>query len=152
MSNPNSKLASFITGAVPSVHWVNSRHEHDAMPLLELQQEVRALVTERDALVRSLREAGTVIASMEARIAQTFAPTAQRAADVDGERAANAILTAEVEALRADAERINFIEANPNKRLCFRKGYWSMQGLTSYEYPVFKTLREAIDFAMKEKK
>lgn len=46
-----------------------------------------------------------------------------------------------------DAARLDFIEANPNLRLNYRKKHWSLVGMTSYEYEVFKTLREAIDAA-----
>ena len=57
-------------------------------------------------------------------------------------------LRAENEVLRKDFERLNFIESRNHRRLVFRKKLWSFQGFTNYEYPVFKTLRDAIDEAI----
>ena len=59
-------------------------------------------------------------------------------------------LEAEVERLRADAERLDFIEANPNMSLRHHRKRWAFVGLTSYEYDMHTTLREAIDAAIKE--
>ena len=47
-----------------------------------------------------------------------------------------------------DTKRLEFIEANPSMILTTRKGYWSFNGFTSYEYETFRTLRGAIDFAI----
>lgn len=129
-------------------------------PAAKLKQVLRAaveeLVDERDALARSLRAAKVVIAGLEdraIRTAQTFAATAQRAADVDGEREANAILTAEVEALRANAERYLHLRNNsatyPSPSVPIQliaQPSWSSQ-FDGYR----KHLDAAIDAAMKEK-
>lgn len=67
---------------------------------------------------------------------------------VDEARAEVAKLKAENESLRKDAERLDFIESKNNMRLSFRKNHWSFIGFTNYEYPVFRTVREAIDSAI----
>jgi hypothetical protein len=64
--------------------------------------------------------------------------------------AMNRELLAEVERMRVDAERLNFIQANPKLRLCNYKRRWALVGLTNYEYDTFKTVREAIDAAIGE--
>lgn len=48
----------------------------------------------------------------------------------------------------SDSSRINFVEAHPEMNLRKYKNHWSFVGFTNYEYPTFKTLREAIDEAM----
>lgn len=60
-------------------------------------------------------------------------------------------LTAELAACRADSERINFIEKNPDLRLSCHKKRWEMRGMKSDEYFVFKKVRSAIDDAMANK-
>ena len=59
-------------------------------------------------------------------------------------------LKKERDALKADAERLNYLQANPGKVLRCHKNRWSLVALTSYPYPVFKTIREAIDAAMEQ--
>ena len=56
---------------------------------------------------------------------------------------------AELAEARKDAERLSFIEANKDRTLRHHKRYWSFVGLTNYEFKVHKTLREAIDAAMR---
>jgi hypothetical protein len=54
--------------------------------------------------------------------------------------------------LRKDAERLDFIEKNSDHRIirCKRGRRWAFErAFTNYEYPVFPTLRDAIDEAMK---
>ena len=48
-----------------------------------------------------------------------------------------------------DTERLTFIEAHPTWLRC-SKGYWSCKPENCSEYPVFKTAREAIGWAMQE--
>lgn len=55
-----------------------------------------------------------------------------------------------------DTERLDFIEANPEKSLRndgrghpgARKYRWCFIGMTNYSFRVFPTVREAIDHAM----
>jgi hypothetical protein len=56
---------------------------------------------------------------------------------------------AERSILRSDKERLEFIECSPDLHLRYRKGRWSFVGLTNYPYSTHRTLREAIDAAMK---
>lgn len=79
----------------------------------------------------------------------------QSAGEIDAERDINEQLTndllaaeAKIEALRKDAERLDFIESQNHKTLRFHKKKWSFEGFTNYEYSVFRSLREAIDAAM----
>lgn len=62
-------------------------------------------------------------------------------------------LDAEVERLRKDAARLDFIEANAEGRLLRKyKKKWSFEPVCSnYEYEVFPSLREALDAAMEAK-
>lgn len=57
-------------------------------------------------------------------------------------------LERELVEVRKDAERLNFIEAHPEKSLRFHKKHWSFVGFTNYEYDVFRTAREAVDSAI----
>lgn len=49
-----------------------------------------------------------------------------------------------------DAERINFVEAHPERYLRCHKRRWSFVGSVSHEYDVFRDMREAIDAARAE--
>ena len=51
-----------------------------------------------------------------------------------------------------DTERLDFMQAHPERRLDYRKRRWSFNGFTNYEYEVYPTLREAVDAAIKETK
>jgi hypothetical protein len=83
---------------------------------------IAALVAERDNLNRALTAAKTVIASMDERHISNAVEIGMlklRAADVSGEREANALLTAEVErmvaerdAAVADADRYRWLREN----------------------------------------
>lgn len=50
----------------------------------------------------------------------------------------------------ADAARLDFVEANTNRYLRSWKKHWSFVGMTNYTYEVFRSLRDAIDHAMKD--
>jgi hypothetical protein len=47
-----------------------------------------------------------------------------------------------------DTERLSWLENHPEFRLVKTKRHWSCAKPTSYEYTVYKTIREAIDAAM----
>ena len=66
------------------------------------------------------------------------------------EKAARLELERHLEEAQKDAERLDFIEKNPLLRLRMFKKHWSYIGITNYEYPAFKTAREAIDAAMQK--
>jgi hypothetical protein len=53
-------------------------------------------------------------------------------------------LQRENEALRKDAELLDFVEEHPHLSLRKYKNRWSFVGLTNYEYSTFGTAREAI--------
>jgi hypothetical protein len=59
-------------------------------------------------------------------------------------------LKAEVERLRKDAKRLNWLESHPSYQVRKHKKRWSCVEFTNYEYETFPTMREAIDSAMKE--
>lgn len=60
-------------------------------------------------------------------------------------------LLAENDALREDAERLDFIEAHPHIALKWhRKCKWWIETSVNYENDCFATAREAIDAARKE--
>lgn len=139
---------------------------------IALRAAIGALVAERDALARSLRAAEVVIAGLEdraIRTAQTFAATAQRAADVDSEREANAVLTAEVEALRVEIERMSgithleqindgLIEENETLRAALKDAglflhhCWCDVQMNEYSWEKLNVTMAAIDAAMKEQR
>lgn len=47
-----------------------------------------------------------------------------------------------------DKDRIDWLEANPEFYILYKKKKWSIAPLTSHEFNIYKTLREAIDAAM----
>ncbi len=57
-------------------------------------------------------------------------------------------LLAERDALEKDAERMAFIEEHPNWLRKHKKHWQCVNPFTNYEYPVFKTAREAVDAAL----
>lgn len=57
-------------------------------------------------------------------------------------------LLAERDAAQKDAERMAFIEEHPNWLRKHKKHWQCVNPFTNYEYPVFKTAREAVDAAM----
>lgn len=59
-----------------------------------------------------------------------------------------------LEAAEKDAALLDFIQANAEGRLLRKyKKRWSFEPVCSnYEYPVFQSLRDALDYAMKEQK
>jgi len=78
----------------------------DVSALLDAIEQQAAQIAEKD---RQLRAAKIIIAGLEERAlhqSREFALLKTASADVAGEREANALLTSEVEALRADAERL----------------------------------------------
>lgn len=78
----------------------------EAADLLEQQA---AEIAEKD---HQLQAAKTIIAGLDERAlhqSREFALLKTASADVAGERGANALLTSEVEALRADAERLDWL-------------------------------------------
>jgi hypothetical protein len=61
-------------------------------------------------------------------------------------------LTKEVEELRKDKERLDWLEANMHTSpLRLHKKRWACVGFTNYEYEVYQTARIAIDAAMQQK-
>lgn len=57
-------------------------------------------------------------------------------------------LLAERDAAQKDAERMAFIEEHPNWLRKHKKHWQCVNPFTNYEYPVFKTAREAVDSAL----
>ena len=50
-----------------------------------------------------------------------------------------------------DFDRVEFIERNQRWLVCDKRGYWSCKPVTRQEeWPIFKTARQAIDWAIKE--
>lgn len=62
-----------------------------------------------------------------------------------------AAVTAERDELKADAERMDFIESHPNWLAKHKKHWHCVMPSTNYEYPVFATARAAIDATMSAK-
>lgn len=55
-----------------------------------------------------------------------------------------------LEAAEKDTARLDCIENHPERQLRKHKKTWSFQPVCSnYEYEVFRSLREALDYAMK---
>lgn len=88
-------------------------HLHSAFHVMrQAADALEQQAAQIEAKDHQLRAAKTIIAGLEERVlslSQITGPMTQAAADVAGERAANALLTSEVEALRADAERYRWL-------------------------------------------
>ena len=51
-----------------------------------------------------------------------------------------------------DTERLDYMQAHPEKFIRYHKGKWAFLGFTNYEFDMHPTLREAIDAAVKTTK
>ena len=54
MTDKYKALRSFTTGKVPRIHWLSEEGAPCAVPLVEVQQELKALIAERDALAEQV--------------------------------------------------------------------------------------------------
>ena len=55
MTDKYKALRSFTTGKVPRIHWLSKEGDPCAVPLVEVQQELKALIAERDSLVAEIQ-------------------------------------------------------------------------------------------------
>jgi hypothetical protein len=90
-----------------------------------------------NTLIERLREACKKLRRTPMPIADVI-PMLQEAADTIE------AMQRENEALRKDAELLDFVEEHPHLSLRKYKNRWSFVGLTNYEYSTFGTAREAI--------
>lgn len=137
----------------------------DPLTITALCSAIKEMAAERDALAKALTAATVVIEGQDRRMldaAGKVAPLVAAAADVDGERAANAILTAENERLLAERSDLSLLVTRLIRRMrAARSGEGMAAGDDALEQQaigylqrkrLMSPLRATIDAAMNDRK